>query len=135
RRAVSAESRTIRRSVGASRLDMPTRLPFVWDFGRCRPGPGTEHGGVPLQRPSPRGEILMHADAAKPGIRQRQRDRAVPIADDGDLLTGRTGGERALYEKLVRGVPGLQIRRLDIREAAQRGEREVHVLQRTSAAD
>src|SRR5690606_5197626 len=49
----------------------------------------------------------------------------VPVADDSDLLAGDSDIERTLHEKLVGGIPRLQLQRLDIGKPAQAAVVEV----------
>jgi hypothetical protein len=64
-------------------------------------------------------EVLMNTDAAEPGIRQRQGDRTVFVADHDGLGAGNLEYERPFDEQQIGRVMGLEVLCLDIGPAAQ----------------
>ena len=68
----------------------------------------------------------MHANAVETGIRQREGDRAVFVADHRDVRPGDPERESPLDQQQIGRVVGLQVVGLDVGPTAQSIEGEVH---------
>ena len=93
----------------------------------------------------PGDEVLVRSDGAVPaagGVVESQgteRQGTVAVPHDGEPAAGVQGSGRehvrgGVQEELVRGVPGLQVGRLHIREPAQPGEEGVKIVVRHARA-
>ena len=102
--------------------------------------------GVVAKGPFPGDEVLVHADGAVPaagggGVESQgtEGQGTVAVPHDGEPAAGVQGSgsehvRGGVQEKLVRGVPGLQVGRLHIREPAQPGEEGVKIVVRHARA-